>query len=101
VNRQRYIQNNKDGESVGFRYGQGQNRTADTRIFSSDMGLEPCVTNRHHSNEFTRLTSLRSRSIFRSKHMVPNGFGRALAKQSLSLNEFFIATASDALAKPV
>ena len=48
------------------------------------MVLKPCVTNGRQLNEFNRLSPLRSRSIFRSRHMVPNGPGKAVAKLAFS-----------------
>ena len=48
------------------------------------MVLEPCVTNGHQVNEFNRLISLRSLLFSRSRHMVPNGSGKAVAKQVLT-----------------
>jgi hypothetical protein len=57
---------------------QEQNRTADTRI--SEIVVEPCVSNGRQLNEFNRLISLRSPSIYRSTHIALNGFGKAVAK---------------------
>ena len=56
-------------------------RAPDTRIFSPFTAARLCVTIGHQLNEFNRLISLRSPSIYRSKHIVPNGSGKAVAKQ--------------------
>jgi hypothetical protein len=60
--------------------GQGQNRTADTRIFSPAMVPGLCVTIGRQLNESKRLKSLRSRSICRLKHIEANSSGKVVAK---------------------
>jgi len=56
--------------------GQGENRTADTRIFSPLTVPGLCVTIGRQLNESKRLSALRTRSIFRSKHIAANGSGK-------------------------
>ena len=60
--------------------GQGENRTADTRIFSPLTVPGLCVTIGRQLNESKRLSALRTRSIFRSKHIAANGSGKVVAK---------------------
>ena len=53
------------------------------------MVLEPCVTNGRQLNEFNRLISLRFAPFSRSKHIAPNGSGKAVAKPRLQTYSAF------------
>jgi UDP-N-acetylenolpyruvoylglucosamine reductase len=66
--------------SEGRKCGQGQNRTADTRIFSPERVPGQCVTIGLQRNEFQRLKSVRSGSIFRLEHTGANSSGKVVAK---------------------
>jgi hypothetical protein len=67
--------NSKEGKC-----GQGQNRTADTRIFSPAMVPGLCAAIGRQLNEYMRLEALRSRSICRLEHIGANGSGKVAAK---------------------
>ncbi len=56
------------------------NRIADTRIFSPLTVPGLCVTIGRQLNESKPLSALRTRSIFRSKHIAANGSGKVVAK---------------------
>src|SRR6266568_2971547 len=60
--------------------GQGQNRTADTRIFSPERVPGLCVTIGRQLNESKRLKRLCSRSICRLEHIDTNSSGKVVAK---------------------
>ena len=64
----------------GSGYGQGQNRTADTRIFSPATVAGLCVTIGRQLNEFNRLKSVHTRSIFRSIHIAADSSGKVVTK---------------------
>ena len=60
--------------------GQGQNRTANTRIFSPLMVPRLRVTIGHQVNEFKRLKPLRSHPIYRFEHIATNSSSKVVAK---------------------
>ncbi len=60
--------------------GQGQNRTADTRIFSPDRVPGLCVTIGRQLNESKRFTALRVGRFYRFEHIVPNGSDKVVTK---------------------
>jgi hypothetical protein len=66
--------------SKGRKNGQGQNRTADTRIFSplTVPGLRD--TMRRYLNRFNGLTLVLSPSFSRLEPIVANGSGKVVAK---------------------
>ena len=62
------------------RCGQGQNRTADTRIFSPLLVARLYVTIGHQVNEFNSFYWLRYESIYRFEHIVAYSSGKVVAK---------------------
>jgi hypothetical protein len=58
------------------RCGQGQNRTADTRIFSPLTVPRLCGTIGHHLNLFKRLTPTCSQSISQLEHIAAYSSGK-------------------------
>jgi hypothetical protein len=60
--------------------GQGQNRTADTRIFSPVTVRGLCVTTGLHLNESKRLEQIPGRSIYRFIRIRADGSGKVVAK---------------------
>jgi hypothetical protein len=63
--------------------GQGQNRTADTRIFSPHIVPRLCVTIGHQMNEFNSFCWLRCETIDRFEHIVAYSSGKVVAKSAL------------------
>ena len=66
--------------SKEIRCGQGQNRTADTRIFSPLPVAGLCVTIGRYWYLFKRLASVRSHLIYRFEHIVAYSSGKVVAK---------------------
>jgi hypothetical protein len=60
--------------------GQGQNLTADTRIFSPLRVPALCVTIGRQLNESNSFCWLRYESIYRFEHIVAYGSGKVVAK---------------------
>jgi hypothetical protein len=60
--------------------GQGQNRTADTRIFSPAMVPGLSVTIGRYWYLFKRLTAVLAHRFYRFEHIVPYSSGKVLAK---------------------
>ncbi len=60
--------------------GQGQNRTADTRIFSPGTVLGLCDTIGRQLNESKRVKPLRLRPICRLEHIEANSSGKVVTK---------------------
>ena len=58
----------------------GQNRTADTRIFSPLTVPRLCVTIGHHVYLFKRLTAVSAGRFYRFEHIDTNSSGKVLAK---------------------
>ncbi len=71
--------------------GQGQNRTADTRIFSPETVPGLCVTIGRQVNEFNSFCCLRYEPIYRFEHIVAYSSGKVVAKLAAILTEFSIA----------
>jgi len=61
-------------------YGQGQNRTAATRIFSSLAGAGLYDTIGHYMYLFTRLTAVSAGRFYRFEHIVSYSSFKVLSK---------------------
>src|SRR5215510_7445134 len=60
--------------------GQGQNRTADTRIFSPLTVARLCVPIGHYWYLFKRLTAVFGARFYRFEHIVSYSSGKVIAK---------------------
>jgi hypothetical protein len=60
--------------------GQGQNRTADTRIFSPLAVAGLCVTIGRYWYLFKRLTAVSAGRFYRFEHIVTYSSGKVVAK---------------------
>ena len=60
--------------------GQGQNRTADTRIFSPLLVARLCVTIGRYWYRFKRLTVISAGRFYRFEHIVAYSSGKVVAK---------------------
>jgi hypothetical protein len=63
-----------------FGYGQGRNRTPDTRIFSPLTVSGLCVTIGRYWYLFKRLTPLPAGQFYRFEHIVAYSSGKVVAK---------------------
>ena len=64
----------------GFWCGQGQNRTADTRIFSPLAVAGLCVTIGRYWYLFKRLTAVSAGRFYRFEHIDTYSSGKVVAK---------------------
>src|SRR5437870_2406277 len=62
--------------------GQGQNRTADTRIFSPHAVPKLCVTIGRYWYLFKRLTAVSAGQFYRFEHIVADSSGKVVAKSA-------------------
>jgi len=70
-----------------FACGQGQNRTADTRIFSPHVVAGLCVTIGRYWYLFKRLTAVSAGRFYRFEHIMSYSSGKVVAKSGAVLRQ--------------